>query len=65
MVCSVQVHSHRPPPEETDEVDAGQVLESSSQLESQETDSSEESRAAEEEEAQRVVSDAQEEDGKT
>lgn len=62
VVCSVQVHTHQ---EETDEVDVTQVLESSSQQESLETESNEESPAMEGEEAHRVVSVVQEEEGET
>lgn len=57
VVCSVQVHSHQPPHEETEEEDDSQVLESSSHQDPSETESSEESPAAEGE-AQRVVSGA-------
>lgn len=46
-VCSVQVHSQRPPAEEVD----GEALENSSQPDSLDTESNEESAAAEEEEA--------------
>ncbi|XP_035529856.1 interactor protein for cytohesin exchange factors 1 isoform X4 [Morone saxatilis] len=59
VVCSVQVHSYRPPEEETEEEDDSQVLEGSSQQDSPETGSNEESPAAEGE-AQRVVCGAQE-----
>lgn len=48
VVCSVQVHSHRPAAEEAD----GEVLESSSQPDSLDTESNEESAGAEEEGAQ-------------
>lgn len=57
VVCSVQVHSHQPPHEETEEEDDSQVLESSSHQDPLETESNEESPAAEGE-AQRVVSGA-------
>nr|XP_033499052.1 connector enhancer of kinase suppressor of ras 3-like isoform X1 [Epinephelus lanceolatus] len=57
VVCSVQVHSHQPPHEETEEEDDSQVLESSSHQDPSETESNEESPAAEGE-AQRVVSGA-------
>lgn len=61
VVCSVQIHSHQPPTEETEEEDDTQVLEGSSQQDSLETGSNEESPAVEEAEAQRVASGAQEE----
>ncbi len=61
VVCSVQVHSQRPPQEETEEEDEPQVLESSSHhQDSSETGSSEESPAAEGE-APTVISGAEEE----
>lgn len=53
VVCSVQVHSHRPPADEAD----GEVLESSSQPDSLETESNEENVVAEEEEAQTASSE--------
>lgn len=62
VVCSVQVHSHQPPQEETHETDASRAPGRSSQPESPETDSNEEE---EEEAAQRVVSDTREDDGRT
>lgn len=62
VVCSVQVHSHRPRQEETDEEDDPQVLESSSHQERPETGSNEESPAAEGE-AHGVVSGAKNEGG--
>ncbi|XP_037602232.1 LOW QUALITY PROTEIN: connector enhancer of kinase suppressor of ras 3-like [Sebastes umbrosus] len=60
VVCSVQVHSHRPPREETEEEDEPQVSESSSQQDPPETGSNEESPVAEGE-AQAVVSGAENE----
>lgn len=60
VVCSAQVHSHQPPQEETHETDTSRAPGRSSQPESPETDSNEE-----EEAAQRVVSDTQEDDGRT
>lgn len=53
MVCSAQVHSRRPPADEAD----GEVLESSSQPDSLETESNEENVIAEEEEAQTAYSE--------
>lgn len=60
VVCSVQVHSHQPPQEETEEEDEPQVSESSSHQDTPETGSNEDSPAAEGE-AQTVVSGAEEE----
>lgn len=60
MVCSVQVHSQRPPQEEAEEEEDSQVSESSSHQEPPETGSSEE-RPAAEGEVQRVVSGAENE----
>lgn len=53
VVCSVQVHSHRPPAEEAD----GELLERSSQPDSLETESNEENFGVEEEEAQTASSE--------
>ncbi|XP_059209336.1 interactor protein for cytohesin exchange factors 1 isoform X2 [Centropristis striata] len=58
VVCSVQVHSHQPPQEETEEEDDPQVPESSSHQDLPETGTNEESPAAEVE-AQRVASGAE------
>lgn len=58
VVCSVQVHSHQPPQEDTEEEDDLLVLESSATLESPETGSNEESPAAEGD-AQREISGAE------
>lgn len=52
VVCSAQVHSHRPPAEESD----GEVLESSSQTDSLENESNEGNLGAVEEEAPMAAS---------
>lgn len=60
VVCSVQVHSHQTPQEETEEEDDPHELASSSHEDPPETGSNEESPAAAGE-AQRVTSGTQEE----
>lgn len=55
VVCSAQVHSHRPPAEEVD----GEVLDTSSQPDSLETESHEENGSDEEEEAQTASAEAE------
>ncbi|XP_028421413.1 interactor protein for cytohesin exchange factors 1 isoform X1 [Perca flavescens] len=62
VVCSAQVHSHRPPQEETEEEDDLQASESSPRPDPREAGSSEESPAAEGE-SQEVVSGAENEGG--
>ncbi|XP_078133058.1 connector enhancer of kinase suppressor of ras 3 isoform X1 [Sander vitreus] len=62
VVCSVQIHSHRPPQEETEDEDDPQALESSPHPDPPEAGSSEESPAAEGE-SQEVGSGAKNEGG--